>query len=137
MNEENLKLCKKLIPRNYVQQGADSRKTLENKFHQLLEQVDILMTQKIRCSVKMCQSLNGCMLTYYCEKYVVGLHITLPFLIDQLLFILDLLSLFGQYLVKARINTVNQSINYFSNITSTRYIWLLVNERMLVPRLYN
>jgi len=39
MNAENYKLCERLISATYVRQGADARKTLENKFRQLLEQV--------------------------------------------------------------------------------------------------
>lgn len=38
MNAENYKLCERLISATYVRQGADARKTLENKFRQLLEQ---------------------------------------------------------------------------------------------------
>ena len=40
MNEECLKLCEKLIPTTYVQQGAQARNTHENKIRHLLEQVN-------------------------------------------------------------------------------------------------
>lgn len=39
MNEDNLKICERLISSTYVRQGTDARKTLENRFRTLLEQV--------------------------------------------------------------------------------------------------
>ncbi|KAK2192206.1 hypothetical protein NP493_37g11010 [Ridgeia piscesae] len=38
MNDECLKLCEKLVPSTYVQQGAQARNTHENKIRHLLEQ---------------------------------------------------------------------------------------------------
>jgi len=38
MNVSNYKLCDKLIPSNYVRQGMEARKVLENRVMQLLEQ---------------------------------------------------------------------------------------------------
>ena len=39
MNEESYKLCEKLIPPTYVQQGSQAKRVHENKVRQLLEQV--------------------------------------------------------------------------------------------------
>lgn len=38
MNEENFKICERLISSTYVRQGVDARKTLENRLRTLLEQ---------------------------------------------------------------------------------------------------
>ena len=41
MNVENFKLCSKLIPSSYVQQGENARKSQEHKIKTLLEHVSI------------------------------------------------------------------------------------------------
>jgi len=38
MNSLNYKICETIIPASYVRQGAEARKTLENRVKQLLEQ---------------------------------------------------------------------------------------------------
>lgn len=47
MNSENFKLCAKLIPSSYVQQGENSRKSQEHKIKTLLEHVSIKVKRAI------------------------------------------------------------------------------------------
>ena len=42
MDAEMLALCSKLVPGGYVQQGAEARKSRQNKIRHLLEQVSTL-----------------------------------------------------------------------------------------------
>ena len=41
MNSENFKLCAKLIPSSYVQQGENARKSQEHRIKILLEHVSV------------------------------------------------------------------------------------------------
>ena len=43
MNVDNFKLCSKLIPSSYVQQGENARKSQEHKIKILLEHVSVNM----------------------------------------------------------------------------------------------
>ena len=52
MNLDNFKLCAKLIPSGYVQQGENARKSQEHKIKILLEHVSIKL-------LKLAQTLEG------------------------------------------------------------------------------
>ena len=47
MNPDSVKLCERLIPKTYVQQGVQARRSHENQIRHLLEQVSIRKGEKV------------------------------------------------------------------------------------------